>query len=40
VDEIAENIIEKGDLRYIMKKTTTIHGGIVGQVLFVVEDAT
>ena len=40
MDEIAENIIEKGVLRYIMIETTTIHGCIVDQVLFVVEDAT
>jgi hypothetical protein len=40
VDEIAENIIKQGVLRYIMVKRTTTQGGIVGQVLFVMEDAT
>jgi hypothetical protein len=33
VDEIAENVIEKGTLLYIMIKTASIHGDIVGQVL-------
>jgi hypothetical protein len=40
VDEIAENIIEQCVLRYIMVKRTTTQGDIVGQVLFVMEDAT
>ena len=40
MDEIAENIIEQGVLRHIMVKRTTKQGGIVGQVLFVMEDAT
>ncbi len=39
MDEIAENIIEQGVLWYIMVKRTTTQGGIVGQVLFVMEDA-
>jgi hypothetical protein len=40
VDEIAENIVEQSVLRYIMVKSTTMQGGIVGQVLFVMEGAT
>jgi hypothetical protein len=40
VDEIAENIIEKGVLRDIMIKRTTILGCVVGQVLFAVKEAT
>ncbi len=43
MDEIAENIIEQGVLQYneyIMVKRTTPQGDIVGQVLFVMEDAT
>ncbi len=38
MDEIAENVIEQGVFLYIMEKTITGHGGILGQVLFVVED--
>ncbi len=40
MDEIAENIIEQRVIRYIMVKRTTTEGGIVGQVLFVMEVAT
>jgi hypothetical protein len=40
VDEIPENIFEQGLFLNIMGKTATMQGGIVGQVLFVVEDAT
>ncbi len=39
-DDIAENIVEQGVLRDIMIKSTTFLGFIVGQVLFVVKEAT
>jgi hypothetical protein len=40
VDDIAENVVEKGVLRDIIIKSTTILVSIVGQVLFVVKEAT